>query len=352
MNIIIPLIRMELKKLFSLKNSMFFIALLLLKVVIWNMTPSVQYDFSTEVYRGYISKIAGGLSDETSAFIENEEKRFDELFSKQDEMERMYSNEEITLDEFSEFNMEYVKAQSEMPAFTEIMEKYTYFEQIGADGKNPIFFYDLDISEYLSSINIDYLFLIFLVFITTFLLAQDKDNHMYDMVVSTMNGRKRLTNARLISSLLFALVGGIISTCAEFFILIHHNGAFFLDMDLYSIEQFGSCNYDLTIFQYIIAVYGMRIFWSLVLISVVFLTYALVKNNISSIFIVFALIFIPFLFNSMIKGNVRNALIGVQLSGVSVLENSIHASLFAGIATFLIALLLLNVAFSKRIRMR
>ena len=343
---------MELKKLFSLKNSMLFIALLLLKVVIWNMTPSVQYDFSTEVYRGYISKIAGELSDETSAFIENEEKRFDELFSKQDEMERMYSNEEITLDEFSEFNMEYVKAQSEMPAFTEIMEKYTYFEQISAEGKNPIFFYDLDISEYLSSINIDYLFLIFLVFITTFLLAQDKDNHMYDMVVSTINGRKQLTNARLISSLLFSFVGGIISTCAEFLIFIQQNGASFLNMDLYSIEQFGNCYYDLTIFQYIIAVYGMRIFWSLILVSVIFLTYIFVKNNISSIFIVFSLIFIPLLFSSMIKGQNRNALIGIQLSGVSVIENNVHKSLIAGSATFLIALLLLNVASSKRIRIR
>lgn len=339
---------MELKKLFSLKNSMFFIALLLLKVAIWNMTPSGQYDFSTEVYRGYINEIAGEMSDETRIFIENEEKRFDELFSKQEEMERMYSNEEITLDEFSEFNMEYVKAQTEMPAFTEIMEKHSYFEQISAEGKDPIFFYDLDISEYLSSINIDYLFVIFLVFITTFLLAQDKDSHMYDMVVSTINGRKRLTHARLISSLLFSLVGGIISSCCEFFLFVHQNGASFLNMNLYSIEQFGNCDYDLTIFQYITSVYGMRIFWSLILVSIIFLTYIFIENNISSIFIVFSIIFIPFLFNSMIKGQGRNALIGIQLSGVSVLENSVHTSLIAGIATFLIALLLMNLASSKR----
>lgn len=352
MNSIFSLIKMELRKLFSLRNSLIFIALLLLKVVIWNMTPYTEYDFSKEVYGKYIDEISGEMTADTDTFIEKEERRFDELFSKQEEIERKYNNDEITLDEYSDFNFKLVKAQNELPAFNEIMLKYEYFKAISSDSKSPIFFYDLDISEYLSSLKIDYLFVVFLVFVIMFLLAQDKDSNMNEMIAPTIKGRGYLINVRLISSLIFTLIFGVMSACGEFVLFLNENGTSYLNMKLYSIEKFGSCDYNLTVFQYIIAVYGMRIFWSLVLVAIVFLTYKFVKNNISSIFIVFTITFIPLLFDSMIKGGCRNALMGIQLSGVSVLENSVHMSLLAGIVTFLIALALMNYAPSKRIRNR
>ncbi|MCH5324633.1 MAG: hypothetical protein J1E39_05395 [Eubacterium sp.] len=322
----------ELKKLCDVIAILTFIALMGVKLLdIIHYTP--EYDFSVEYYREYIDIVYGEANDEKGEYIENERQYIEDTISRKDEMEQAFSSGKITLDEFNEYYKEYNYALSHFGAMMHLYEKYQYFETMKGTERTPVYFYDLDAIEYLKEFGADALFLIFIIVFGLRAWNLDRQHGMLLSVSATKFGRLRKENMQLAALSSVAVVGSVISFSLDIIIFCARCGSEQLSMPLYSMQEFGGCQYNVSILDYMLLVLLIRLIWSVALSFIIAAVYKLIGNMYACIAVSAGVIFIPLATGEVLPQWLRTALAGSQLTGFSVLESSVPLSIPTAAAT-------------------
>lgn len=326
------LLKIEIKKLVNISTILIIIALILFKLLSVFFIFYPEYPFPKDIYKKYAETLSGMTHSEQSELIANETLHFESVFAQEEEMKSKYNNFLITFEEFSNYNYTLTKAKYEHPAFLAINDKYEYFEELYAEGESPKYFYDLETIDYINRLQrADYLIIAFAIFSLIHFLSINKEYKMHELVVSSVFGREKLMMVQIRISLVFIFITAVISSLTDFYIFFHKNAPEYLQMPLNSMETFASCKYDLTVWQCITLILCMKVLWSLVLVLFIFFVQSFTNNKMSSIYISFIAIFLPILIADNLSKSNKLLLIGTQLTGFSVLENSIPISVILSI---------------------
>ncbi len=329
------LFKAELKKLCGIVTLLLFVGIILQKVVFSDLDLPQFYDFSEEKYRNYISVMQSKTPNEQGKFIAQEEIRINDIISVKNEMENKYLKGEITLDEFSDYNYSYSVANNELKPLELIKHRYEYFEEIRGEGKEPEFFFEYTILDSLEDLcKMDFLFVAFVIFAVTNMLSMDTDHKMQDTVLSTRYGRRKIY--KILSIILFTLVLYVITSGFEFYTKVRECDYTLLNSMLYNLEEYRYCKYSITIGEYITLMFVMRGVWTVVLGFFAFAVYSVLKNKMTSLFVIAVLVFLPGLLSGSLGDKLPRVLIGPQLIGIAVQGNHIAISLISALVSVII----------------
>ncbi|MCH5324836.1 MAG: hypothetical protein J1E39_06430 [Eubacterium sp.] len=328
----------ELKKLCGVGAAIVFVVLMAAKLLTAYFYAPEQYDFSTELYREYVDILRGELTEDKQQYLHDEQKRLNDVLKMKAVMQDGYNRGVITLEEFREYNTEYLRAEKQLPAFNAVYEKYEYF--LTLEDKTPIFFYDLDTAEYLGDYGADVLFILFIIIFGLRLWDYDRLCGISLMSAATpLSGPKR-DNLRFAATAAVAVAGSVISFVPDIVSFLIRCGSGSLFMPLCSIADFGGCPYNVNVLGYMLMMLGLRIIWSVSVCFMLGFVYKLIKNIYACIALSAAVIFLPTLTCGMLPQAARTVLAGAQLTGYAVVDGTVLLSVCAAVITSVVFWLL------------
>ena len=254
--IIVVLLILGLKCVYSVKNNL----------------PLNSY--SDSVYKEYMTRLEGELTDEKREFLRNEREMIDSTLSKQTLMQQKYVNDEITFDEYRAYLSDYNYAYSRSDLLKLIERHADYIEEKSAEtGINGWFCYDTGWKKLYSGDADLFLYTSILLLLTgTFAseyLARSSSGGFSQILRATKNGRDRTFFAKLISSGTIAVTLALLFNAVDLIVIFSGCEMPSASAPLISIEIFGSVTSRITIGGYLIVFLALRIAASLIMAMLV-----------------------------------------------------------------------------------
>ncbi|MCH5324647.1 MAG: hypothetical protein J1E39_05465 [Eubacterium sp.] len=319
----------ELKKLCGIRIIFIFLCFMAVKLATTYFYYPPEYEFSKDFYREYTDTLFGEHTAEKEQYILGEQARLEDILSRKEETESAYIRDEITLEEYIDFNTEYIRAENQLSAFNKIYEKYEYF--LTVEDKGPQYFYDLDVIEYLGEYGADVLLLLFLIIFGLRFWDYDRLCGMSLSVISTPLGRIKRDNIKCAALITMTVISSLLSFIPDIISFCMRCGGEMLNMPLCSMAEFGCCGYQLSVLGYMLLVLLVRTVWAVSMCVLLCLIYKLIINMYAGVALSAAVILLPVMAGYGLPPELRTVLIGSQLTGFSVLETSIPCSMLTAV---------------------
>ncbi len=262
------------KTLISSRFLLIVLALLCIKIYFFSDTYKSKNSFSDAVYKEYMTTLEGELTDEKSQYIAGERVFINETKAKYETMRAAYINEEITFEEYREYQDDYNYAQSRDEYLKIIEEHEAYLKQTEEKtGTRAWFLYDTGWKKLINTGADLYLFAaILMLFAGSFAdeySSRSSSGSFVQILRTTKKGRLRTFQAKLSSATVITLIMSIIYNAVEFLIILKNYDTPGLSAPILSIEQFGDISAGaaagMTVMEYIILMYSLRILAALLL---------------------------------------------------------------------------------------
>ena len=176
---------------------------LAMKVLVSYFSLNINADFGIEIYREYLERWEGELTDTKAAEIEAENEYLMTIEQKYDSMWESYINGEITFDEFDDCTKEYNLSEAKIKAFKPVYAKYRYF--LNTDEKVE-FYYDLEIMEFVNLLKQDFALILLVCFVVAFVYDLESRSDISMVIRSLPEGRHRFERTKIFVALGFALI--------------------------------------------------------------------------------------------------------------------------------------------------
>ncbi len=196
----------EMGKLLLANKVIIIVAVVLLaKGFVANETFTYTESFTDSVYHEYMTTLAGEMTDEKLAYIEEERLQIDTAKSAYNQVIADYQNELITEEEYLVYLDEYNYAQDRDSHFTRIEARRDYILSVQSMGKDAYFVYDTGWNTLFSQ-GFDYLLygLVLLLFAGVF--ANEIRGGIHNILKATGKGRWRLFLAKYAAVLTLATI--------------------------------------------------------------------------------------------------------------------------------------------------
>ncbi len=267
-----------LAELFKTLISTRFLAVVLLilcvKVCYSVRVNSPPNSFSDAVYREYMTVLEGEMTDEKLAYIADERARIDLTLSRYAGMRQAYLNGEITYQEYGEFLSEYNDAYSRSSLFGAVERQADYLlrqgERRGAvgwflydTGWRKLYAEDADLFLYAS---------ILLLFTGSFAaeyVSRSSSGRFAELLRSTKKGRHRTFHAKLISSGAIAAALTVLTGAADAAVVFSGYAMPCADAPLWSVAMFSDVTGGITVGQYFVLFFLMRLTGALIMAMLV-----------------------------------------------------------------------------------
>lgn len=334
----------ELKKLLFSNHALWLIvALIVIKVASFQFSPVKSREYSELAYINYMQEFSGELTAENSEKIHAEGVRLNDILSKREEMEELYSFDKITLNEYSDYKNNLSNAEIQYSAFTAVMAKGEIFKDDFHD-INPQFFNDLRAEDYLLSLDMDWLFFILCGVILAMTYSKDFSPNISPMLSSTKNGSSFLTLHRIFAGVILCMILSIAFSFVD--ILSFQFVSRTLSMPLHSIVAFANIPYNLSILGYLIICGMMRLAWTIPLVMLIHAIVMLVRSPFLTLFLTIVLIGVPHFFIGRFP-TISLAFLSTHLSAKPVFMGKIMVSAIA-LFIWIAIMLVLNYVLGKR----
>lgn len=252
------------------------IVLLILGVKVWysyNVNqPSNSY--SDSVYKEYMTRLEGELTDEKLDYIAAEREMIDATLSKEREMQTAYINNEISFDEYREYLSDYNYAYSRSRLLETIERHAEYLVQKEAETDvRGWFIYDTGWQKMYSEDADLFLYAAILLLLTGSFAAEyvskSSSGCFAQLLRSTKNGRHKTFYAKLISSGMISVILAILTGLVDVVVIINGYDLPAMNAPLVSMQMFADVSGDITIAQYFMVFCVMRIFGALLMAMLV-----------------------------------------------------------------------------------
>ena len=99
--------------------------------------------FSDAVYKEYMTKLGGPITDEKRQFLADERAMIEDILSRKEEMQQKYARDEITYEEYYDYITKYNYASSRDEYFKIVERHAAYIDRMKAEkGLDAHFVYD------------------------------------------------------------------------------------------------------------------------------------------------------------------------------------------------------------------
>jgi hypothetical protein len=262
------------KTLISSRFLLIVLALLCVKIYFFSDIYKAKNSFSDAVYKEYMTMLEGELTEEKSQYIAGERAFINDTKAKYETMRSEYINGKITLEEYRDYMEDYNYACSRDEYFKIIEAHEAYLHKTEEKtGTRAWFLYDTGWKKLINTGADLYLFAsILLLFAGSFAdeySSRSSSGSFVQILRTTKKGRVGTFRAKMASTVIITLIISIIFNSAEFIIILKNYDTPSMSAPILSIEQFGDINAGtaagMTIVQYIILMYSLRVLAALLL---------------------------------------------------------------------------------------
>lgn len=243
---------------------------------------------SLEIYKEYINKYQGDLTDEKTRAIEKIREEAEVLFEEQEKLYKDYKNAVITLEEYqlrrSTLNTYQGKLEG-INAFLRVYDRAVINDMQIMDSTAW--------SVLLCEGNIDIFSVILVILLVIFLCIYDRETGIDYLKSATVNGKKRLWRMQIFVIIMLSFMIGIIISALKYCtadICYGLSGHFFR---IQNIEGFQNSTKNLTVFGAFIAESFIKTFGLIYLGILTYIIGILLSSSLYTVFSGFVLVYLP-----------------------------------------------------------
>lgn len=217
----------------------------------------------TDIYKEYMKTLEGKYTKEKSEYIENEIARISSLEDSQFSYVVKYDKGLISKEEFDNIMYEIRIAPKMLSTLSYISSKCDYYEKSYREG---IFFYDLDIQRYMSVMGLDFIGLIFVIYICMSLYFSDISAKTTVLVTTSYYGKKYTNRIRLILGLIICILSTVILSITEFVAKYITMDIDYFKMPVKAMLDMNNFAFDTNIGSGLLIIYGGRVLLTVVIV--------------------------------------------------------------------------------------
>ncbi len=252
------------------------IILLILCVKTWYSYDSNApvNSYADAVYKEYMTTLEGEVTEEKLAYLAEERAMINEILAKQNMMQQAYVNEEITFDEYRDYLSDYNYAYSRSELLSVIEKHADYLAQNEAEtGVRGWFIYDTGWQKMYSEDADLFLYTAILLLLTGSFAAEyvskSSSGGFAQLLRSTKNGRHKTFYAKLISSGMIAVILAILTCTVDMAFIIGSYDLPAMNAPLVSMQMFADVSGSITVAQYFVVFFIMRVAGALLMAMLV-----------------------------------------------------------------------------------
>ena len=274
-----------------LQRGLFFTIGFILMIILFSSSFEKKTDYFDFCYQNYTNIISGEITDETMSYIYEEEQRFDNVFLQIENIENSVENSIYISNELNDLYAQ----KRPYSAFNYIKERVLKIQNI----ENTKIFYDtgyrrlFGINNYDDDIFYIMIVMLYCSIIISPLFSFDSANGMNIVIYTTYSGYKSYVRRNKFVSGIYSISAVLIWNVTYISLILNQYGCPEIHTSLKSISEFSNIRYDITIFQYIVLIVFLRIFFVLVCAEVMCFISSKIKSVVISTIINTSFFVIP-----------------------------------------------------------
>lgn len=261
----------------TLISSRFIVIVLLIlcvKTVYSYNTNSPVKSYSDSIYKEYMTTLAGEITEEKLTYIAEERAMIADALSKALYMMEAYANEQITFEEYRDYLSDYNYANSHTDVLAVIEHHAEYLQEVEKEtGVRGWFVYDTGWKKMYTEDADLFLYASILLLLTGSFAAEyvskSSSGGFVQLLRTTKNGRHKTFSAKMISSVIIAVVLAMLTGIVDVIVIIAGYDLPSLDAPLVSIQMFSKMSGGITIAQYFVLFFIVRIVGAIILAMLV-----------------------------------------------------------------------------------
>lgn len=274
----------------------------ILKVLISINTLQPIQSYAESTYYEYMSLLAGANNEDKMEYLDNERSYINDIISRRGEVQNSYISGNMIFEEYSDFLDEYNYAYSRNPILSQIEHHAGYIDLIKSDKTQPWYVYDTGWKKLFFG-NFDWTLYILLIILFSGVFVIEYEGKtsaggFSQILRVTKNGRFKTFSRKYLSSILIGTILTIIWNVIDLLIVITLYDLPLSNAPVTSIESLQTVNLDISIWQYVILFYFIRVAAVILFIIIECSMSALLKKYITIITVMLALTALPSLLKS------------------------------------------------------
>ncbi len=247
---------------------------------------SPNNSFSDAVYKEYMTKLGGPITDEKRQFLADERAMIEDILSRKEEMQQKYARDEITYEEYYDYIVKYNYASSRDEYFKIVERHAAYIDRMKAEkGLDAHFVYDTGWRAlFFSGFDFTLYAAIALLFAGSFAdehSSRSSSGSIAQILRVTRKGRSPTFNAKLLTALVVTVLLAVIWCGIDVLFVTHNYELPLASSQLVSIEAFQNIDTSVTVAAYLAEFYALRIAAGLVLACLVCALSEILRKSIS-----------------------------------------------------------------------
>jgi len=280
-------------------------------------------------YKGYMIKLAGELTKEKENYVMQQQKVFDKADEEINQLNLQLQEGILSEDEFMaklQGEQNILKAQQ---AYNILKERCQYIKELKAtSGKAAWFVYDTGYNQLTakegdkSDLTLALLVVIGLIAGISGVIAYERSTSSINIIRTCEYGRGKLFIHKSLIGILIALPIYIIVYIPQLLSIVKNYGNLGFDAPAYSLPHLTHVPFDITIAQYIIVIYCIRLVAVIVVVLIIIFISEISKNTVTAMMISTGVLILP---------------IAISLFGVNLLNACSMNTILAGNMIFMSA---------------
>lgn len=271
----------EFFKLLLANKTVLIIALfVMIKVFVADSVYAVERSFEDEIYKDYMTYLEGEMTEEKRQYLQEERARLNEIIAKKSEMESQFRNGSISSEEYNKYYLQYNIAEVKNRVFARVEQHAAYIDRMAAQEKTAHFVYDTGWNDMCFA---EFDFVLFLLFLFLFcgVFADEYRSGFDQLLKSTKKGREKTFKAKFIVCGVTSLALALAFTALDIFYLVRHNLLPAPGSPLVSLEGFEAAASGISIQNYAVIMFVIRIFGFMLLYLLITAVSELLRRNIT-----------------------------------------------------------------------
>lgn len=237
--------------------------LLLVKCYVSYLEFKPNHTFTDAAYHGYMTELQGPITDEKREWIKNERLYIESILERSYEIDAAYQNFELSLDEYQEFIQQREYATSRQDLFRTIENHVKYIDEMCRSGHEAWFVYDTGWTTLIFS-DFDWTLYAVILLICVGSFASEYDSKsstggFVQILRTTKYGRHKTYISKILAGAILSVILTIVWNLIDFLWLYKSYDLPLWNAPIHSIEALGGLKKDMSIYQYLMYFYGIRI---------------------------------------------------------------------------------------------
>ncbi len=305
--------------------------------------------YEDEIYKDYMTKLEGEMTDEKRQYILDERRALDEILGNKSTIDAQYWNGSISYDKYSKFYTKYSIAEEKSKVFERVESHAAYIDRMADEGKTANFVYD---TGWKAAFLSEFDFVLFLLFLFIFcdVFADEYRSGFDRLLKSTKKGRGKTFKAKFLTGGITAFVLTLAFTALDIIYLLKYNMFPAQSAPLVSIEEFGAAASGISLINYMVIMFVVRIVGFILLYALITALSELLRSSITVLGTVTTAAIIPYMLVKFGLSDAGYISLPAILSGTDYFLLSAEARLVGDFGLLILFLLVLTAVGAVLIR--